>query len=111
MFALLPAFRSGKQAGSVPVRLSLPGPGGLGQPGGKTHRDPVSRAARGLLEAVGLPAQQGPAAWRFRRHAPGFTPCEQLGHRAAAGLVLEIEITERLSGGVVVSLIFLGRAG
>ncbi len=46
------------------------------------------------------------------RHQPPYLVAgQQLRRRAAAGLVLEVEVTERLSGGVVVSLIFLGWAG
>ena len=57
------------------------------------------------------PAQQPRQLGEVHRRPPCLVLGQQLGRRAPAGLVLEIEITERLSGGVVVSLIFLGRAG
>ncbi|MGO9681155.1 MAG: NAD(P)-binding domain-containing protein [Beijerinckiaceae bacterium] len=51
--------------------------------------------------ASGLPPQQLRRLGEVRRQPPRFVPGQQLGRRAPTGLVLEVEIPERLPGGVL----------
>ncbi len=67
MFALLPTFRSGKHAGSVPVCLSLPGPGDDDRR--QNAPGPGFRGGAAPSRGGRPPGAAAPTAWRSSRPA------------------------------------------